>query len=71
MLQTLFLGFTSNLKPSCFRVLKISLPYSNISNYYVFCRLFRKLSGFDPIRIKSFMLIFYHRISPKSLLVEF
>jgi hypothetical protein len=37
----------------------------------LFSRLSRKLSVFDPICIKSFMLIFDHRISPESLSVEF
>jgi hypothetical protein len=32
--------------------------------------LSRKLSVFDPICIKSFMLIFDHRNSPESLSVE-
>jgi hypothetical protein len=37
-----------------------------------FSRLSCKLSVFDPICIKSFMLIlFYHRISPENLSVEF
>jgi hypothetical protein len=37
----------------------------------IFSRLSRKLSIFDPICIKSFMLIFDHRIYPESLSVEF
>jgi hypothetical protein len=37
----------------------------------IFSRLSRKLSIFDPICIKSFMLIFDHRISTESLSVEF
>jgi hypothetical protein len=37
----------------------------------IFSRLSRKVSIFDPICIKSFMLIFDHRICPESLSVEF
>jgi hypothetical protein len=36
-----------------------------------FSRLPRKLSIFNPICIKRFMIILDHRISPESLSVEF
>jgi hypothetical protein len=39
--------------------------------HLIFGRLSCKLSILDSIRIKSFMLIFDHRICPESLSVEF